>query len=133
MLRGGGQGQQHALRAQLVTDRGDARARHDQPAGCPAKQPAHRAEAVGAGHEHRLALAQARLGASGDHPADRLIARHKRVTHSGERRHPAGPQQALGAGADPAPGNLDNHVADAGIAQGQTLQVQILGGSENDG
>ena len=133
MLGGGRERKQHAFLAEPVADRSHSRARYDQLASGPAEQSAHRAEAVGAGHEHRLPLAQSRFGSGGAHAADRLVARHQRVTHAGKWWHPAGPQQTLGAGADPAPGDIHHDVGHTRFGQGQTVQGQVLGCGENDG
>jgi hypothetical protein len=47
------------------------------------------------------------LGASIDDPADRLIARDKRIAHSRKWRHAARPEQPLGSSADSAPRHID--------------------------
>ena len=112
MLRGGGQGQQDRALAQRLRHGHDALGRHDQMRGGGAEQAAHALEAGGAGDEHKRAFMHA-AGPAHD-AARRLVAGHQRVTHSGEGRHAAGVEQALGAAADTAPARLDNDVADAG-------------------
>ena len=107
----------------------------DEPGGGAAEQAAHLAEAAGAGHEHALADAAARSAAPAcDDAADRLVAGHQRVAHAGEGRHPAGPEQPLGAGADAAPLDVDDDVARRRAASARAgCSAKLFGRLEHHG
>ena len=62
---------------------------------------------------HLQAAAGVETGAltATDDATHRLVAGHERVAHAGEGGHPARPEQALGAGADPAEVDADHDVA----------------------
>ena len=111
MQRGGGEREQDALFAEFVRYRNDARAGRDEMRRGAAEQAAHGAEATRAGNENRVARLQARLRAGFDDRSDGFIAGNQRIAHAGEGRHPAGKEQALGAGADAAPTGLDHDIA----------------------
>ena len=133
MMRGGGECQQDAALAEMVRDRHHARAAGHQTGRRAAEQAAHRTEAAGTRNEHRFASAATGCGTGLDDASDGFIAGHQRISHAGEVGHAAGPEQALGPGADAAPGDIDDHVLVAGGGQVERLEGGMPGGAHHDG
>ncbi len=119
VMRGGGEREQHAVAPERRVDRNRARTGQDHAPGCPSEQAARLAIAIRAGDEDIFADPRARLDAGIDDPPDRFISRHQRIAHAGKLGHPTAPQQPFGAGADPAPVDLD---AQIGVAHRRERQ-----------
>ena len=128
-----GEREQHALFAKTIVDRDDAIRRHDQPRGRAAEQAAHGTEAARAGNEDALADVDGGLGAGSGDAAHRFVSGDQRIAHAGERRHAAGVEQAFGAGADSAPLDVDDDVADAGLVEIEPGQRELLRTCEHHG
>ena len=112
--------------AERGIDRGDARRRHHEPRCRAAEETAHFTEAACTRHEHGLTDAS-RVGLRADlaDTADGFIARDERISHARERRHLAGPEKPLGAGADAAPVDVDDDLFGRRVAQGQAPQREL--------
>ncbi len=82
----------------------------DEALGGAAEQATHRLEAARAGDEDALADAMARGRARIDDLADGLVAGNEGIAEAGEGRHAAGPQEPLGAAADPGPEHVHDDV-----------------------
>ena len=135
VLRGRGQRQQHR-RARPAGSRSRPRARRGPRAATrrrrtgrarrrsswrPARTPSRRSDA------------RWRRGAATMRPTD-LVARDQRIAHAGKRRHPALPQQPLGAGADAAPGDVHDDVGVSPAAvSGRRLTGEALRPVQHDG
>ena len=67
-----------------------------------------------------------------DH-ADGFIAGHQRITQTRKRRHGPVPQQAFGASADAAEGDVDFDVIGFKSLDLQRFDAELLRGVENNG
>ncbi len=85
------------------------------PPNSPRTSPKQRAPGTKTRSPTRAAGARPDLA----HAAHRLVARHQRIAHAGERRHAAGPEQSLGARADAAPLDVDHDVPVTRTAPGR--------------
>ena len=118
--------EQHRGFAERGIDRGDARRRHHEPRCRAAEETAHFTEAACTRHEHGLTDAsRVSLRADLADAADGFIARDERISHARERRHLAGPEKPLGAGADAAPVDVDDDLFGRRVAQGQAPQREL--------
>jgi hypothetical protein len=119
-----GKRQQNALFTQRFIDSQNAPGGDRQPRSCRTEQAANLAEASGrAGHKDTLACAKA--GGGSGNASHRLISGDQGVTHSGERRHAAFEQEALGAGADRRPFDVNGDAIVRNIGQRQMLQSNL--------
>ena len=105
-----GQRQQDSTFAEITIERHHALCRHHEARGGRTEQAADFAKTFRAGNKDLLAGKQVGIGPRFDHAADQLVAGHQRISHVRKRRHPSGPQQPLGAGADAAPVDIDDDV-----------------------
>ena len=103
--------------------------------GMPAtlEQAAHLAETFCAGNEHALAGTQLGCRPRFHDAPDRLVTRNERVSPSWKGRHPSRPQQSLGAGADAAPVDIDDHVVRGWRGQGKPGELDLLRLRQHDG
>ena len=136
VVAGGGQRQQHRLRAEFGLHLHDAVPLHDEARASAAEDVAHALETVGTGDEDVVAdLAVGGTGclASTHHPAHGFIARHQRVAQARKRRHRAVPQEPFGAGADAAEADFHLHVSGLERLQFQAAHGQLPGRFKDDG
>ena len=101
-------------------------------AGGAAEQSARIGVAIGTGNKHPVADPAAGIGAGIDDATDRFVTGNKGIAQAREGRHGAGPQQLFGAGADPAPDDVDNDVARFHRLHLKRPQSEALRCFEND-
>ena len=95
---GGRKRQKRAFFFQAAVDTRGARGGADEVRCVSSEEAAGTVIAIGAGYEDAVAGHEVRGAASFDDFPGGFVAGHKRIAHAGERRHPAIPEQFLGAG-----------------------------------
>jgi hypothetical protein len=117
VLRSGGEGQQDCPFTQLRLQGYDAGTRNHQARGSPTEEASHRPETARPGYEDQFTGLPTGAGARLDHLPHGFVARNQGVAHAGKGRHAARPEEALSAGADATPVDVDNDIALARVVE----------------